>query len=281
MSLRRERGFLAIVVLVMVVILAALAVALGFLVGQGTLSAGSRLGSMRAFFIAESGLEYEQRRWAQNLDWYRATSDPSPAAPAPQAMGGGNFTVLSTLAATLVRTQLVTGGTTLNVYTANRFPAAGILQIGDDVAGGAEFVRYGGTTANSFTGLVRGQAVGTVATAATTHPRSTAVYPVTILRTAMAADCNPMLSIQVDAHGKFLRAGTVVVDGEEIGYKDSSTVGGLMTLSGITRCLGAVAAVAHAVGQPVTPLLGGGQVELASTGVLGANTRYARRTVQR
>lgn len=284
--MRRQAGFLAIVVLVLVVVMVSLAIALGYLLANSTLAGGSHVGSMQALFVAESGLEYEQRRWGQNLDWYRSATDPNPAAPGAQAFGAGAFTVSSTLPATLLRTRLTVGAATMNVYTTQRFPASGILQVSDDITAGGEFVRYTGTTANSFTGLARGQAVGTVATIARVHSRSRAAYPVTILRTAMAADCNPLAAIQVDAHGKFLGAGTLDIEGEEIGYGGATISGGTMTLTGVTRCLGAITSVSHAVGQPVTPVLMGGdsagnQVEMSSTGIVGANVRYARRTAQR
>ncbi len=287
MSLRRpQTGFLSLVALVLIVVIAALAIAMGYLIANSTLAAGSHLGSMHAFFIAESGLEYEQRRWAQNLNWYRSATDPDPPAPVTLGIGSGTFTVSSTLPATMLRTRLTVGGGTINAYTTNRFPASGILQVGDDITGGGEFVSYAGVAGNSFTGLARAQSVGTVNSVASAHPRSTNVYPVTILRTAMAANCTPLASIDVDAHSKFLGAGTLDIEGEEIGYTASSVTGLTMTLTGITRCLGAVAAVAHAAGQPVTPVLVGGdsanaQVEIASTGTAGPNVRYARRTVQR
>ena len=127
---------------------------------------------------------------------------------------------------------------------------------------------------------------GTVTTLAGTHVRSDTVYPVTILRTALLADCVSLTSIQVDANSKFLSAGTLDIEGEEISYNSSSTTGGTTTLSGVTRCLGLTTSVAHAVGQPVTPALVGGdssdnQVEMISTGAQGTNIRYARRTIQR
>lgn len=282
----RERGFLAIVAMLLLVVVVALIVIMGYLLANSTLAAATRGGSMRAFFIAEGGLEVDQRRWAQNLEWYRSATDPDPAAPVPQALGGGSFTVSANLPATLVRTRLVVGGATLNVYTTDRFPASGILQINDDLAGGGELVRYTGVTPTSFTGLARAQSVGTVTSVAAAHARSSPVYPVTVLRTAMAASCTPMASIQVDAHGKFLLGGTLAIEGEEVGYTGSTTTGGTMTLTGITRCLGGTGPLAHAIGQPVTPVLSTGasasaQVEIAATGVLGANVRYARRTVAR
>ncbi len=286
MSARRQGGFLMMAVLVLVVVLVFLAIAMGHLLANSTLAASSHVGAMQALFLADSGLEYERNRWAKNLDWYRTTVDPDPTAPVAQSVGGGTFVASTSLPATLVRTQLVTGGTTLNVYATSRFPASGILQLGEDLASDGEFVRYGAIAGASFTGLTRAQSVGTVTSLASTHPRSSAVYPVTILRTTLPASCAALASLQVDAHGKFLSAGTLDIEGEEIGYTGSSTTGGTMTLTGITRCLGTVSAVGHAIGQPVTPVRESGdsartQVEITSTGTMGLNVRYARRTIQR
>jgi hypothetical protein len=283
---RVQAGFLTIVALVLMIVLVSMAIALGYLVAGGAFATANRVGAMQALFLAESGLEAEQRRWAQNLNWYRSASDPNPAAPAAQALGNGTFTVSANLPATLLRAQLSAAGNTINAYTTNRFPASGILQIDDDLASGGELVRYTGIAGNTFTGVTRAQGVGTVTSLAGAHQRSSAVYPVTILRTAMAASCAPLAAIQVDAHGKFLGAGTLDIEGEEVRYGGSSTTGGTTTLTGITRCLGAVTSVSHAIGQPVTPVLQGGdsasyQVELVATGTAVNSTRYARRTIVR
>ncbi len=283
---RGQQGYLLIVVLLLIVVVVSLAIALGNLIGNSTLASGVHVGSMQALFLAESGLEFEQRRWAQNLDWYRSTTDPNPAAPAAQALGNGTFTVFANLPATKVRTGFPAAAATLNVFTTARFPVAGILQVEDDIGGAGEFVRYTGVTANSFTGVTRAQTVGTVTTVAGNHARGDVVYPVTILRTVMAANCTSLASILVDTNPKFLGAGLLDIEGEEIAYGGLTIAGGNMTLTGIVRCQGAVNNVAHAVGQPVTPILVGGdsadyQVELQSTGVAGTNLRYARRTVDR
>ena len=282
----KQGGFVMMVLLIIVVVLVFLAIAVGYQLANSTLSSASHVGSMQALFQAESGLEYEQRRWAQNLDWYRSTTDPNPTIATPQALGTGTFVVYSNLPATLVKSGLSAAGTTLNAYTTSRFPTSGILQIEDDLTASAEFVRYSGISGTTFTGLTRAQPVGTVTTLAGTHVRSDTVYPVTILRTALLADCVSLTSIQVDANSKFLSAGTLDIEGEEISYNSSSTTGGTTTLSGVTRCLGLTTSVAHAVGQPVTPALVGGdssdnQVEMISTGAQGTNIRYARRTIQR
>ena len=285
-SRARQVGFLMIAALVLIVVLVALAAVLGHLLANSTLSSGKHVGSMQALFLAESGLEFDQRRWSQNLDWYRSTTDPNPPAPAAQALGNGTFAVFANLPATKVRTGFPAAAATLNVFTTARFPVAGILQVEDDITGGGEFVRYTGVTANSFTGVSRAQTVGTVSNVASNHARGDVVYPVTILRTVMAANCTPLASILVDTNPKFLGAGLLDIEGEEISYSGVSIAGGTMTLTGIVRCLGVVNNVAHAVGQPVTPIRVGGdsadyQVELQSTGVAGTNLRYARRTVDR
>ena len=283
---RAQTGYLMIVLLAILVVVASLAAVLSYLAANNAISGAAHLGSMQALFQAESGLEFEQRRWAQNLDWYRSTTDPNPSVAMPQTLGSGSFTAYANLPATLVKSGISAAGTTLNVYTAERFPTSGILQIEDDLTASAEFVRYTGVSGTTFTGLTRAQPVGTVTSVAGTHVRSDTVYPVTILRTALLANCAPLQSIFVDANPKFLSAGTLDIEGEEIGYNASSTTGSTMELSGVTRCLGLIMSVAHAVGQPVTPALVGGdsadnQVEMISTGTQGTNIRYARKTIQR
>lgn len=285
----RQRGFLMIVVLIMVVVMVFLAIAVGYQLANSTLASSNHVGSMRALFQAESGLEYEQRRWAQNLEWYRSATDPNPNAATAQTLAGGTFTVYGNLPATMLKSGMSAGASTFNAYTTDRFLGSGILQIGNDLLAGAELIRYTGVSGATFTGVTRAQTVGTVISVASTHSRTDKVYPVTILRTALLANCTALASIQIDANSKFLSAGTLDIEGEEIGYNSSSTTGATTTLSGITRCLDTITVVtpaAHAVGQPVTPVLVGDdsasyQVEMIATGAQGANIRYARRTVQR
>ena len=289
MLIRPQRGFMMIVVLIMIVVLVFLAIAVSYQLATSTLASGNHVGSMQAFFEAESGLEFEQRRWAQNLDWYRTATDPSPLVAAPQTLATGTFAVNGNLPASMLKSGLSAGGATVNALTTNRFPTSGILQIEDDVSVTAEFVRYSGVSGSTFTGVTRAQTVGTVSSVAGVHKRSDRIYPVSILRTGLVANCTALASIQVDANSKFLSAATLDIEGEEIGYTSSSTNGATTTLNGITRCLDAATVLtpaSHAVGQPVTPVLVGGysadfQVEILATGTQGSNIRYARKTIQR
>lgn len=281
-----QKGFLMIVAAVLLVVIAFLAVVLSSLVAGDALSGASHLGSMQALYQAESGLEFEQRRRAQNLDWYRSATDPNPNPATAQTLATGSFTVNTYLPATLLKTRLAPVATTITAYTTDRFPAAGILQIEEDLTVSAEFVRYTGISGNTFTGVTRGVTVGTVISSATTHARSDTVYPVTTLVDALTASCATPSSFRIAAHSKFLGAGTLDIEGEEIGYSGSIVTGGNMTLTGVQRCLGVVGPVAHAIGKPVTPVLVNGdsanyQAEMLSTGTMGSNIRYARKTIQR
>ena len=282
-----QKGFLLIVAVVLVVVIAVFVVALGYMVSSDVKSGANTLGSTQAFYLAESGLEVEQMRWAQNLNWYRSATDPNPNPAAAQALGNGSFTVYSNLPATLVKLMVTTAGNTVTAYTTDRFPASGTLQIEEDLTAAGEFVTYTGIGGNTFTGVARGRTVGTVTSTAGPHLRSVAVYPVTTLVTPLSASCTAIpVPFQIAYHPKFLTAGTLDIEGEEISYTASSVAGGNMTLTGVTRCMGLVGPVAHAAGQPVTPVLVGGDtadymVEMVSTGIVGGNVRYARKTVQR
>jgi hypothetical protein len=281
-----QKGFLMIVAAALLVVVAFFAVAMSGLVAGNATSGASHLGSMQALYQAESGLEFEQRRWAQNLDWYRSATDPNPNPATAQPLATGSFTVNTNLPATLLKTGLGPVAATLTAYTTDRFPAGGILQIGEDLTLGAEFVRYTGIGGNTFTGATRGVTVGTVTSAAAAHARSDTVYPVTTLVDALAASCVAPGTFRIAAHAKFLSAGTLDIEGEEIAYSGSSITGGNMTLTGVQRCSGLIGPVAHAIGQPVTPVLVTGDsasylAEMASTGTMGNNIRYARKTIQR
>jgi len=285
---RAQRGFLLVVAVVLLVLVAAFIVVLGSMVSSDAKSSADTQGSVQAFYLAESGLEYEQRRWAQNLDWYRSATDPNANPAGAQSLGNGSFTVYSNLPATLVRTMVTTAANTINVYTTGRFPASGTLQIEEDLTASGEFVTYTGIAGNTFTGVARGRTVGTVSSSAGPHARSAAVYPVTTLVTPLlSTSCAAVpVPFQIAYHPKFLTAGTLDIGGEEITYAGSSVAGGNMTLTGVTRCAGTLGPLARAAGYPVTPVLIGGdsadyQVEMVSTGTVGGDTRYARKTVQR
>jgi hypothetical protein len=253
------------------------------LISTSSLMAANDLQSAQALYVAEGGVEYEQRVLGQNVNWYRS---PDPVDTTTRTLGNGSFTAYANIPATGLRARITAGANMANAYTTSRFPASGILQIGDNVStGNAEFVRYTGTTATTFTGLTRGQPVGTITTVAQTFPRGTNIYPVTTLVNALPANCNSV-NITAVYHLKFLTGGTLDIEGEEITYTGSSQSGANMILTGVQRCQGLIQNVSHAAGQPVTPVLNGGdtednEAEITSTGTVGAAVRVVKKTIHR
>ena len=291
-GLNKQRGFLMIAAVILIVIVAFLAVTLGSMSASNVSTTVTNLGSTQVLFAAESGLEYEQRQLAQNLNWYRSSSDP--IATTTQAVGSDSFTVSSNVPATLIRRALTSAANVICVYTVSRFPATGSLQLKSDISSGGEFVTYTGVSTShascanqpAFTGVSRGRPIGTYATVAGAHSRNDQVYPVTTLTTALASSCVAPTTFQIAANSKLLSAGTLDIEGEEIGYARATTAGAVTTLTGVRRCLGIVGPTAHTSGQPVTPVLVGGdsadmEAEAIATGAVGSALREMRKTVQR
>jgi len=286
-SVQRQDGVSLIGAIFIIVVLAFLGLMFLSMISTSSLTAINDMNSTQAFSLAEGGAEFNQRELAVSLDWYRNANDPM--ANNIRNLGAGSFTAATRVPATKLRRKLLAGDLTAAVYTTGGFPANGFLQIDDDVAAGAEYVQYTVLNATTFTLLApRGRTIGTVATAPGIFPRGTTVYPVTTLTQAggLASSCASPSSFTIANQAKFISAGTIDIEGEEISYTGSSSAGGNTTLTGIQRCRGAIGPVAHANGQPVTPLLVGSdtadmQSEVTSTGVVGAATRVVRKTVER
>jgi hypothetical protein len=287
-----ERGVSLLAAVFFLVIVAFMGTTMVSLMGTQSATSAGESTSTQALYIAEGGGEFAQRALAQNLNWYRSATDPivTPGT----ALGAGSFTVSTYLPATLLRRRVTPASPNVPVFTTDRFPAAGFIQI-DDITGSGEFVQYTGVTGNTFTGITRDVTIGGVsAGAAGTFSRGTHVYPVTTLATGLLSlgACGPTsaAAFNVAAHPKLLSAGTITIDTEDISYTGSTTAGGVTTLTGITRCMNGTSS-AHAVGDPVIPVLNDGtapdyEALLVSTGTvsgmpLGSAARVVQRTIQR
>jgi hypothetical protein len=292
-----QRGFALIVAIVLIVVGAILASAMAFMVSSSGSTASDNLQSGQGLFLAESGIEYESRRMAQNVDWYRASADPFDSST--QNFGQGSFTVSVNLPATELSRRMTTAAAplTINVFAggnANRWLAAGTLLI-DDFSGTPEFVTYNPTTATTFTVTTRNVTVGTVIGSLAAHSRRDPVYPVTTLGVALVAVCatvpNPFT---IAANSKFLSAGTITVfhnngvtiDQEQITYAGTSTVGATTTLLGVQRCQNGTAGFLASIGDPVAPLVSNVgtndfEIGVSSTGTVGSAQRQAFKAVQR
>lgn len=294
---RQCGAFLILAAVFMLIVLAFLGVVFLTTFSTSTSTSLNEIQSTRAFAVSEGGQEFHQRDLALNLNWYLSTTDPLLTTTG-KALGPGSFTATTTLPATLLRTRMCNPALppcipppAIRAYSTNRFPAAGFLQIEDDIAGGAEFVQYTGIAGDTFTGISRNVTIGLVSGAAGAHARGSRVYPVTTLLDAMPNTCTTILALRIAAHPKFLGGGTLDVEGEEITYAASSSAAGVLTLRAVQRCQNGTCASCtpaptHAIGVPVTPLLVDGaspdfEAEIDSAGTVSGGARNTRKTAQR
>ncbi len=289
---RPQRGFLLIVAVVIILVAAIMAVVMAtFTAGSGQGGAANVL-STQAMYVAESGLEFEQRRLAQNVDWYRMSSDPFDNAT--NNVGQGSYTEFVNLPATEVTKETTTGATTINVFAAAgaRWSATGRLLVINDgfdfsASGGYtdpggpgnnsfELMSYTGTTAISFAVGAAGRnvSVGSVrgGAAASSFSRGDFVYPVALLGVGLSgASCATIPSpftINND-NGKFLDRGTLTIfhqttpgdasttTAEQITYSDSTVSGTVRTLLGVQRCQNGTSPILAAINDPVAPVVAG------------------------
>ena len=295
--IRDSRGVSLMLVIFLIVALGFLGGAAASFISTQSSTATNDVGSTQAFYLAEGGAQFGQRALEENLDWYRSAIDPI-LIPST-ALGAGTFTVNTYLPATLLRRRVTSAATSIPVFSIDRFPASGYLQLDDDIGGG-EFVQYTSVTASppSFNlSSLAGRDVtigGVNGGAAGAYLRGTHVYPVFILRTTLnplSGSCVPTPSgtIDLDTHSKLLPMGTISVDSEEITYTGSgpSATAGRTTLTGVVRCANAqtVGAI-RGSGYPVTPILNDDaapdyEAYLVATGAVGTAGRVVQKTVQR
>jgi hypothetical protein len=298
MNSNDQNGVSLIAAIFIIVVLGFMGVMFLSMINTGSFTAVNDIQSAQALYVAEGGVEFAQLALAQNLDWYLSVSDPmSSPSSTTLNLGAGSFTVTTNLPGTKLRAKMPIGSTNpARVYTTNRFFTAGCIRIED------EFIQYtglGSTVAACvgqppcFTGIVRGAAAAAACfgggTTLAAHTRGISVYPVSSLGTAMLANCSDMALITIATNTKFLSAGTLDIETEEVSYSGSSISGGTMTLTGIQRCLDAASQItplSHAVGIPVTPVLvnddsADNQAEIISIGTVGAATRTVKKTVGR
>jgi Tfp pilus assembly protein PilX len=286
----RERGaFLIVAAVFVLIVLAFLGSVFLSTLTTSTTSSQNELQSTRAFAVAEGGLAFNQRALAMDLNWYLSTADPVATNTRP--LGQGTFTATTTIPATELRTRIPTAVSTapIRVYTTNRFPNAGVIQVEDDITGTAEFIQYTSTAGDTFAGTItRDVTVGGISAAAgpSPHARGERVYPVTTLAEAMANNCSPLATLRLAYHPKLLGAGTLDIQGEEVSYAGAASAGGVLTLSGVQRCQNGTVSAAYAIGSPVTPMLPDGaspdfEAEITSAGTIAGAARTARKTVQR
>lgn len=286
--LSRNSGFALVSVIIALVIISLMAVFFtNFVSTEGSLAV-DKFNGTQAYYLAQAGLEYEQRKLAEDTNWYRRSEDPLIRnLDVNVDAAKGSFTVKRYIPVTVLKRQIPNATSTnpIEVYTTNRFPASGHIMVEDDIEASAEFIRYTGISGNTFTGITRNVTIGGITGTADRHSRGERVYPVTTLVSDFSADCNNIPSpFQIAYNSKFLSAGTITVmhfnsstgavETEEISYSDSYKSGGNLVLTGVKRCQNGTGPITGSPGDPVTPILVDGtppdyETEVVSTGTFG------------
>ena len=139
---KKQRGFLLIVAIVFIVIIAGMLIPLTAWFVSGTRTSGNSIASKQAFYLAQSGLERAR---------YALAADPNPAITDPwdkryacneitgstftnQTLGAGKFTVTGTAytGSSTLSATIVAGNTVIPVVSTAGFAPSGLVVIGGE-----------------------------------------------------------------------------------------------------------------------------------------------------
>jgi hypothetical protein len=161
----RQTGQLLVAVIVLIVVIGAMVIAVGFLAVDNTRSATVNVQSGQALYAANSGLEYAAYRMRSDTTAFATTcTNLNNVTQTVDATLSSSFTLTTTsVAAASTTLSAAIGSTTaatpISVASAAAFPSHGRLRVD------SEEIVYTGKTATTFTGLRRGAA----GSAANTH----------------------------------------------------------------------------------------------------------------
>lgn len=166
---RRQTGQLVAAALILIAVIGAMIVSLGFLGGDDTRSATVNAQSAQALDAATSGLEYAAYRMRSDTTAFAVTCANLNNVSQTVASGVSTFKLTTTSVAaastTLSGALNATATTAITVASAASFPSHGRMRID------SEEIAYTGKTATTFTGIRRGAA----GTAANVHAASAPV----------------------------------------------------------------------------------------------------------
>ncbi len=171
LNIERARGFLLIVAILVLVLIAAALVALGNMMAADIRSSSGHAQSKQAYYAAESGLQYATYQFGAGTSCAGLSASNAPIA---KDSGGSPLSAFSiagvpyvTRAPAATNSPLSATATTINVNSnpIGIYAPMGRIQIG------AEQINYSGLSASGFTGAIRGVA----GSAAATHAQNTVV----------------------------------------------------------------------------------------------------------
>lgn len=167
LSLFRQRGYLVLLLAILIVIVGFIAAAATNMFYASASSTASHYQSDAALYLAEAGLEHATHKLLEPTVANRSTCVGYSTTPLTNTLGNGGYSVTSsgtpifmgtpTAAATL-SSAITAASASIPVTSTTGYGAVGRIMIDD------ESINYAGTTATTFTNLIRG-ADGTTAAA--------------------------------------------------------------------------------------------------------------------
>ncbi|MDX2165305.1 MAG: hypothetical protein SFW07_07830 [Gammaproteobacteria bacterium] len=147
-----QKGFLAIVAIAVVVIVAFIAVTATYQYAGDSLSSAAHLRSAQAFQIAQAGIEQAKYNIVTQGNTCSGYSSGTVSFTPPSGSGAGQYLVTGTTssATSTLNGALTNSATTIPVVSTSGYTSPGAFQIDSEV------IYYSGISGNTFTGVVRG-----------------------------------------------------------------------------------------------------------------------------
>ena len=233
-----QRGAGLIVVIVILLVVGVILAVFVSLINTESFSAMGQSARVRAFGIADGGIEYALETGPFPNYSFPPYFDRGPG----QALGDGSF-IVDPPTVVANDPEVSDSATTINVVSTSGFADPALTLADVMITIDQERIQCTGITATSFTGCTRG--AGTPPTTATSHARDNGVYPVTELNLPITPVC-PIVSDSIsvkplarrDSTVGFLPTGVISIDSERIHYTGVTPGAGdaIIEFTGLTRC---------------------------------------------
>jgi len=158
-NLKKQKGFLSIVAVLIVVVVAVITVAASYQFTNDARTSADSLNSAQAYYLAQAGIEAGKHTIGTNGNSCTSINGAANYTNATFSGANGVFTVTGapTSTASTLNGALSASATTIPLVSSSSFASNGTITIG------SEYINYTGKSGNSLTGVTRGVAGSTAA----------------------------------------------------------------------------------------------------------------------
>ncbi len=159
----KQKGFLSFIAILIIVVVSFIIAAAAYQFTTDSRTSANQLSSIRAFYLAQSGLEAAQHVIITNSNSCTSINGAANFTNAAFTGANGVYTVTgaTTSASTTLNGNINASATTISLTSTSGFASSGVVLID------SEYMNYMGISGNSLTGVTRGVA-GTTAAAHST-----------------------------------------------------------------------------------------------------------------